>query len=294
LPDFCFWPIPSIELVGRERREVFRRCANGSLLQEDASASSTFQPGIDELALRSSDAPRNFQQPQINSLAQSGTSRLSPEEEIPMRIARMLVAIAALAASAPSSAAVITFDDLPGSNGTPIAPYYQEDEFWLIPHSGGDQWLKSTYGKPGPSAIFNRERGEPEQWAGMHVFPFDTDPFQFRSIDLYSSVTPIPYRFLGYFDGILMFDISGTMGNSFGQFATLTNPLAETWLHVLYVELVNPYVAFGGNPVGFDNLVLNREFASVPEPGVWAALATALAILVYFQRSRVARSGRRS
>ena len=55
------------------------------------------------------------------------------------------------------------------------------------------------------------------------------------------------------------------MPNTIGQFKTADNPYGDVAMDLLYIELVNPFVALGGNPVGFDNVVVSMVGA-VPEP----------------------------
>lgn len=196
---------------------------------------------------------------------------------------RMLLVCAVAAISFSAQAAVIGFDDI-GENGTPFT-FYTEDGFMVFP-AGGADWVNNTvYGAPAPSVIFNRKRGEPEIWAGAFVRAEETLPFTFSAVDLYSSVTPIPYRFIGYKDGMPVFDVSNTMPNTFGRFETAFNPdYATILIDLLYIELVNPFVACCSNPVGFDNIVVTRA-SEVPEPGALALALMAVSALLMGSRN---------
>jgi hypothetical protein len=163
-----------------------------------------------------------------------------------------------------AKAEVIGFDGI-GDNGEPFT-FYTEDGFMVFP-AGGEPWINNTvYGRPAPSVIFNRHRGDPERWAGMFICAEDVSDFTFSAVDLYSSVTPIPYRFIGYNEGMPLFDFSATLPNTFGQFVTAFNAASDVLIDLLYIELVNPFNPIGDNPVGFDNVVVNLASA-VPEPG---------------------------
>lgn len=187
-----------------------------------------------------------------------------------------------LGVTAYAHAAVIGFDDLPGANNDPFY-FYSEDGFMVYP-GGGSDWVQNiVYGKPAPSVIFNRQRGDPELWAGMFISEENARPFTFSAVDLYSSVTPIPYRFLGYREAVPVFDVYGTMPNTFGQFITAFNTDFEVEIDLLYIELVNPYVAIGGNPVGFDNVVVSVA-STVPEPGSVTLLLAGLVAATAFRR----------
>lgn len=196
---------------------------------------------------------------------------------------RMLLVCAVAAISFSAQAAVIGFDDI-GENGVPFT-FHTEDGFMVFP-AGGADWVNNTvYGAPAPSVIFSRKRGEPEIWAGAFVRAEETLPFTFSAVDLYSSLTPIPYRFIGYKDGMLVFDVSNTMPNTFGSFKTAFNPdYASSLIDLLYIELVNPFVACCSNPVGFDNIVVTRA-SEVPEPGALALALMAVSALLMGSRN---------
>ena len=191
---------------------------------------------------------------------------------------RRLLQISALAAICTiGQAATIGFNDLSGSQNDPFS-FYTEAGFMVFP-AGGEPWVQNiVYGKPAPSVIFNRPRDAPELWAGMFIRAEGGSNFTFAAVDLYSSVTPIPYRFLAYDEGMPVFDFTATMPNTMGQFKTADNPYGDVAMDLLYIELVNPFVAVGGNPVGFDNVVVSMVRA-VPEPAtIWLLMIVAAGV----------------
>lgn len=191
-----------------------------------------------------------------------------------MTLLRRLAALALAGCLGCANAEVITFDGI-GDNGEPFT-FYTEDGFMVFP-AGGEPWVNNTvYGKPAPSVIFSRQRGDPELWAGIFIRAEDISDFTFSAVDLYSSVTPIPYRFIGYDEGMPVFDVSATMPNTFGQFLTALNTASDVLIDLLYIELVNPFIPIGGNPVGFDNVVVSLASA-VPEPSTASLAALVLA-----------------
>jgi hypothetical protein len=171
--------------------------------------------------------------------------------------------------------AVIDFDDVVGSHGAPFAPYL-EDGFTITPDSS--VWtVNRNYGNPAPFVQYTRQATEPELVSGLFIDVGGGD-FTFGSVDVYSSVTPIPYRIRGYQDTLVVFDLTGTVPNTFGAFATIFNPNAGDLLDTLYIQLVNPFVACCANPVGIDNIVVSQVNA-VPEPATGALLLIAVAML---------------
>jgi hypothetical protein len=91
-------------------------------------------------------------------------------------------------------------------------------------------------------------------------------PFTFGSVDLYSSLTPIPYAITRYLDTEHVFSLQGTLPNTFGNFATLANLQANALIDRLTITLTN---SVGTNPMGLDNIVVTPA-AAVPEPGTLA------------------------
>jgi hypothetical protein len=80
--------------------------------------------------------------------------------------------------------------------------------------------------------------------------------FTFQSVDVYSSTTPIPYVITGFADLSPVFTIQGTQGNTFGDFATISNPNAGAQIDALIIRLVNPAVLCCPNTTGLDNIVV--------------------------------------
>lgn len=81
-------------------------------------------------------------------------------------------------------------------------------------------------------------------------------PFSFNTVDLYSSVTPIPYTFTGLLNGNIVFRVTNTVPNTLGNFATVSNPNGTDLIDTLKISLSNPNTSVGSNPVGLDNVVV--------------------------------------
>jgi hypothetical protein len=147
----------------------------------------------------------------------------------------------------------------------------------------GARWYQNTiYGSPAPAVMFNRNGNEPDVLGSIGVQAVGGFDFTFSAIDLYSSVTRIPYRFIGWNNSSVVFDFSATMGNTFGTFRTALNPFVDITIDLLLIELVNPFISIGGNPMGVDNIVVSLANA-VPEPN---ALTLALLCLVLLAAAR--------
>jgi len=115
----------------------------------------------------------------------------------------------------------------------------------------------TTYGNPAPYIRFQgtgaaNTLGEVAVTAGGQSFTF-------QSVDLYSSVTQIPYEITGIANAATVFTLQGAVPNTFGRFATVSNSSANVKIDTLVIRLTNPAIPThpsASNPMGLDNLVL--------------------------------------
>jgi hypothetical protein len=118
----------------------------------------------------------------------------------------------------------------------------------------------TSYGKPAPAPVFVSP-GDASAIGEIQITAGGAQ-FAFRSVDLYSSITPIPYTVVGTRAGAKQIEVSdtlppGVVGNTFGEFRTVVNPAAGQLVDTLTLTLTNPSGA-AGNPMGLDNIVLGR------------------------------------
>jgi hypothetical protein len=181
---------------------------------------------------------------------------------------KLLTLALTLVTAAPAGAGVITFTDLLAAS--PFTTY-TESGFTVAATSGS--WATWTsFGNPAPFIYFLRTSPEPTITAQVAVTA-GALPFRFDSIDLYSSITPIPYVFTGLLNSSTVFTQAGTVPNTFGGFATVTSNGLQT-IDTLLITLSNPAtVCCAQNPVGLDNIVVT----AVPEPGALLLLGTGVA-----------------
>jgi hypothetical protein len=142
-------------------------------------------------------------------------------------------------------------------NGAPVAAY-AESGFTLVATDGN--WETSGYGHPEPAIIFLMDPLGVETSAAIRVTAGGTT-FRFVSVDVYSSVTPIPYVFTGLRDSVTVFSVAATEPNTFGNFATVLNPESADLIDTLLITLTNTPPISGcceTNPMGLDNIVLAR------------------------------------
>jgi hypothetical protein len=195
-------------------------------------------------------------------------------------ISRALTVCTFAVATGAAQAAVIGFEGI-GANNTQFTTY-NEDGFTVTP--GSSIWFNNrVYGAPAPSVQYWRYANDPELISGIFFTAGGAD-FTFSSVDLYSSVTPIPYFIRGYQDDQVVYAFSGTVPNTFGQFRTVFNPEAARLFDKLYIQIVNPYLVFpGSNPVGMDNIVVSVA-SVVPEPASLGVAMLALTLCAGFAR----------
>jgi hypothetical protein len=147
--------------------------------------------------------------------------------------------------------------DFGAFSGFGAAPYLESGTA-VAPVSG--TWTFSGYGKPGPAVVFHgfeymaaSAAAEIEVTAGGSLFTF-------ASVDLYSSVTRIPWEFTGFRNSVPVFTATGQQGNTFGNFVTTTNPRASDNIDRLVIKLTQPEnttcQTCARNPMGLDNIVI--------------------------------------
>lgn len=156
--------------------------------------------------------------------------------------------------SPPPGNVTLTFNGL-GVNASPFG-VYSESGFSV---SADDRnWIAvTTYGHPAPFVEF---KAAGDTGIGqVQVFADRRGPFTFKSVDLYSSTTPIPYTITGVRNLAVVFTATDTLPNTFGNFRTVVNPYATDVIDTLTISLSNPSASpFGNssNPMGLDNVVV--------------------------------------
>jgi hypothetical protein len=147
----------------------------------------------------------------------------------------------------------VQFTDV-GAHRAPVT-FYTEAGFTISPALAS--WMAFGYGNPGPSLVFETAGGETISGEVTIRTEDELSLFRFTSVDLYSSITPIPYVFTGSLRGHAMFTESGTMGNTFGNFVRVASAHGNIPIDTLVIRLTNG-TACCSNPMGLDNIVARR------------------------------------
>jgi hypothetical protein len=148
----------------------------------------------------------------------------------------------------------ITFSQLPGGGFTPFG---SSDESGFTITATVRAWeVMGGYGNPMPSIIFRRQTSEPDTDGEVRITS-NGAPFVFTSVDIYSSVTPIPYVITGAAQSREVLVLTGRVPNTFGHFAPVPSPTA-VMIDALVIRLTNPATLCCGNPVGIDNVSVKR------------------------------------
>ncbi|WP_341529995.1 hypothetical protein WKK05_12190 [Nostoc sp. UHCC 0302] len=178
-----------------------------------------------------------------------------------------------------ASAAIITFEQ--ASVGT--LSTYNESGFTTSAVSG--PWVTSdSYGNPAPFIEFTNEAGQNPLTATIKITN-DDSRFTFSSVDLYSSVTPIPYVITGFLNSTAAFSFEGTVPNTFGNFRTVVNSNSNSLIDSLTISLTNPAAACCSNPMGLDNITVTSISASpVPEPDSSLFLLLGIPVISWLRR----------
>jgi hypothetical protein len=148
----------------------------------------------------------------------------------------------------------ITFTGL-SDDGLPFTTY---TESGVIVTATEGTWLENTsFGNPAPFIWFSLPAGAPATTASVRVTA-GGQPFMFVSVDVYSSITPIPYTFTGLKSGATVFTVAATEPNTFGNFATVASGHAGDVIDALVISLTNPQTDCCDNPMGLDNIVIAK------------------------------------
>jgi hypothetical protein len=143
----------------------------------------------------------------------------------------------------------IMFNRVPADFGHP----YIESGFTVSETSAG--WFPSTtYGNPAPFIEFTAAAGSTV--TGEIRVTAGGAAFGFKSVDLYSSTTPIPYTFVGMRNCTTVFTETNTVPNTYGAFRTVVARHPMTVIDTLSITLSNPAAPCCPNPMGLDNIVL--------------------------------------
>jgi hypothetical protein len=193
-----------------------------------------------------------------------------------------IVLVSAMSNAAFADSLTIDFNGLPGADGSPFTNY---TEFGFTVSAASGNWLVGkNYGDPPPFIWFNAPAGS--TITSSIAVADGGATFSFNSIDLYSSVTTIPYTFTGLLSHNAVFTVSGIVPLTFGNFALVLNPDSAAPIDTLEVTLTDSVPCCGSNPVGLDNISVAT---SVPEPAYLWMVAAGLGGLILTWR-RVPRS----
>jgi hypothetical protein len=141
--------------------------------------------------------------------------------------------------------------------GLPAGPFTSTTTSGYSVLASAASWnVVTTFGNPAPFIQFTNPAGQPPQIGDITIS--SSTPFRFGSVDVYASITPIPYTFVGVLNSVPVFTVTGTVPNTFGQFATVMNPNSGALIDTLLIRLTNPQTACCTNPMGLDNIVLVR------------------------------------
>jgi Carboxypeptidase regulatory-like domain len=157
-------------------------------------------------------------------------------------------AVSSPVSSFPGDGSTITFGGLTADAAA--VKSYTESGFEVSALSG-DWSARSTYGSPAPFVQFWADGGKT---TSAEIKVSLGKALYFKSVDLYSSTTTIPYVIKGIRNSAVVFTLNGAVPNTFGQFRTVTNPNPVA-VDTITIALTNAAAACCRNPMGLDNIV---------------------------------------
>ncbi|WP_108810798.1 PEPxxWA-CTERM sorting domain-containing protein [Sphingorhabdus sp. Alg231-15] len=162
-------------------------------------------------------------------------------------------AVAAMALAAPAQAAVISFDDLGGSNGDVFTGPYMEDGF-TVDTAGGDVFEGHIFGNPAPSLVVGSVFGG----GSFGVVRVVGGIFNFNSFDFVSQGAAGDYQVNGFLGGNSVFSLNGSLSPS--GFTTIAGVGGN-------IDELDFILTANGTSVNLDNIDVST---AVPEPATWA------------------------
>ncbi len=145
----------------------------------------------------------------------------------------------------------IGFDNIGSAQGAPFTAYTACG--FTVTATTSNWTVSTTYGHPAPFIQFMTAGNT--VGTGEVVVRAGGAAFTFQSVDVYSSTTPIPYVITGIANGATVFTFQNMVGNTYGNFATVSNPNPAVQVDTLVIRLTNPSVPIS-NPMGLDNIVV--------------------------------------
>jgi hypothetical protein len=153
----------------------------------------------------------------------------------------------------PSAGYTIGFSGLRENRAS--VPTYTEAGFTISSVSA--EWMAiTTSGNPLPSLQFMAAPGVTT--TGEILITSGGAPFWLNSVDFYSSTTQVPYVIEGFLSGERAYTVITVLPNTFGRFVRTENPSDNVAVDAVAMRLSNPAAPCCGNPMGIDNIVLNR------------------------------------
>jgi hypothetical protein len=159
--------------------------------------------------------------------------------------------IASTPAGASTPCPAIGFDDA-GAAAAPVMIYTRCG--FTVTATTPNWTVWTGYGHPAPFIGFMSAAGATT--TGEIRVTAAAGKFTFQSVDVYSSTTPIPYVIMGVGNSGTVFALQSTQANTFGNFATISNPDAAAQIDALVILLSNPAAPCCPNPTGLDNIVV--------------------------------------
>jgi hypothetical protein len=158
-----------------------------------------------------------------------------------------------------SGDATVTFDGLK----IDAAPFvkYTESGFKVTPISG-DWTVRASYGNPAPFIEFWAQPGATV--AGEIQVAADGSRFYLKSVNFYSSSTPVPYTIKGLRDSITVFTLTDTLPNTLGNFMAIANQYSADVIDTLSITLTNSTPSCCRNRMGLDNIMLTSKPTTSP------------------------------
>jgi hypothetical protein len=178
-----------------------------------------------------------------------------------------------LISSNPAAATIVTFDNLPGSNGSTYTSYTESGV--TVSKLSGSGCVAKSFGNPQPDVFLGDVCDSTN--SGSYKIS-GAGLLSLNSIDFSANNGSLNYHLQGFLNNIAIWDTNSSLAGPSSTFVTISGFAATA------VDFIQMDLTANGSSANFDNINVSQANISVPEPTSFALLGLALAGLGFMRK----------